>query len=136
ADLFLDTFYCGAHTTASDALWAGLPLVTCCGMTFASRVAASLLRTLDLAELITSTASDYEALALKLARNPSDLAMIREKLRRNRQTSPLFDTIRFTRHLEAVYLAARSGPSVGLCQGIFRSLTSTNAVNTSVTFCW
>lgn len=103
ADLFLDTFNCGAHTTASDALWAGLPLVTCCGSTFASRVAASLLRALDLDELTTFSPSDYENLALRLAHDRAALAAIREKLWRNRQTHALFDTARFTRHLEGAY---------------------------------
>jgi len=103
ADLFLDTFNYGAHTTASDALWAGLPVVTCCGATFASRVGASLLRALDLAELITSSPSDYESLALRLARDRAALAAIRQKLWRNRQTHSLFDSARFTRHLEAGY---------------------------------
>jgi predicted O-linked N-acetylglucosamine transferase (SPINDLY family) len=113
ADLFLDTFNCGAHTTASDALWAGLPLVTCVGTTFASRVAASLLHALDLGELVTSSPSDYEGLALKLARDGDALAAIRDRLWRNRQTHPLFDTARFTRHLEqgygAIWERARRG---------------------------
>ena len=103
ADLFLDTLPYNAHTTASDALWAGLPLVTCPGETFAGRVAASLLKAVGLSELITTSLADYEALALKLAREPSLLASFKAKLARNRGTHPLFDTGRFTRHIEAAY---------------------------------
>jgi protein O-GlcNAc transferase len=104
ADLFLDTLPYNAHTTASDALWAGLPLVTCLGETFAGRVAASLLKAVGLPELITSSIEDYEALALRLARDPVLLAAIKDKLLRNRDICPLFDTARFTRHLEAAYI--------------------------------
>jgi predicted O-linked N-acetylglucosamine transferase (SPINDLY family) len=103
ADLFLDTLPYNAHTTASDALWAGLPLVTCLGETFAGRVAASLLKAVGLRELITTSLEDYEALALKLARDPTLLASIKAKLARNRSTHPLFNTARFTRHVEAAY---------------------------------
>jgi protein O-GlcNAc transferase len=105
ADLFLGTFHYGAHTTASDALWMGLPLVTVCGAPFASRVAASLLTSLGLAELITQSPAEYLALALRLARDPVLLGAIRDKLATNRDTSPLFDVQRFTRHLEAAYMA-------------------------------
>ncbi len=104
ADLFLDTLPYNAHTTAADALWAGLPVVTCVGDTFPSRVAGSLLNAIGLPELVTHTLQDYEALALKLAREPARLADIKAKLARNRDTFPLFDTARFTRHLEAAYL--------------------------------
>jgi predicted O-linked N-acetylglucosamine transferase (SPINDLY family) len=104
ADLFLDTFPVNAHTTASDALWAGLPLVTLRGETFVSRVAASLLAAVGLPELITDSLADYEALALKLARTPALLAAIREKLQAGRATAPLFDTDRFRRHIESAYL--------------------------------
>jgi protein O-GlcNAc transferase len=104
ADLFLDTLPCNAHTTASDALWTGLPLVTCTGSTFAARVATSVLHAIGLPELITSNPDGYEALALKLARNPALLADIKAKLIRNRGTYPLFDTDRFARHLEAAYM--------------------------------
>ncbi len=104
ADLFLDTTPYNAHTTGSDALWAGVPLVTCLGSTFASRVAASLLKAVGLDELITNSLAEYEALALKLARDPAPLASVRAKLKRNRETYPLFDTARFTRHLEAAYV--------------------------------
>jgi predicted O-linked N-acetylglucosamine transferase (SPINDLY family) len=104
ADLFVDTLPCNAHTTASDALWAGLPLLTCYGTTFAGRVAASLLKTIDLPELITQTPEQYEALAIELALNPDKLQTIKEKLATNRATSPLFDTQGFTKDLEKVYL--------------------------------
>ncbi|HWI14079.1 MAG TPA: acetylglucosamine transferase, partial [Burkholderiales bacterium] len=103
ADLFLDTLPYNAHTTASDALWAGLPVVTCKGTTFAGRVAASLLQAVGLPELVTATYEEYEAVALELARNSSRLAQIKAKLARNRTQSALFDTERFTRHLEAAY---------------------------------
>ncbi len=103
ADLCLDTLPYNAHTTASDALWAGLPVLTCLGETFAGRVAASLLRAIDLDELITRTLAEYEALALRLARDPGYLAMIKDTLARNRDTSPLFDTQSATRHIEIAY---------------------------------
>lgn len=105
ADFYLDTLPYNAHSSASDALMAGLPVVTCTGESFASRVAASLLRALDMPELITETLEDYEALALKLARNPDYLSGVREKLARNRETQPLFDCARFCRHIEAAYEA-------------------------------
>lgn len=105
ADLFLDTFHCGAHTTASDALWTGLPVLTCRGSTFASRVGASLLESLGLTELIASSAAEYEASALKLARQPVQLAAMKAKLAATRDSCALFDTARFTRNLEAAYLA-------------------------------
>lgn len=103
ADLFLDTLPYNAHTTASDALWAGLPLVTCAGDTFASRVASSLLTAVGLPELITRSLEEYEALALHLARQPAELAALREKLSRNRLTSTLFDTPAYARHLESAF---------------------------------
>ena len=104
ADLFLDTTPCNAHTTASDALWAGLPLLTCMGETFASRVAASLLKAIELPELITETQADYEKLAIDLAKTPEKLNAIIEKLERNRLTTPLFDTTLFTKHIEVAYM--------------------------------
>jgi predicted O-linked N-acetylglucosamine transferase (SPINDLY family) len=104
ADLFLDTLPCGAHTTASDALWAGVPLLTCLGETFAGRVAASLLRAVGLSELITTSLEDYEALALKLAHDRALLAAVKSNLARNRDTYPLFDTARFTKHIESAYV--------------------------------
>jgi protein O-GlcNAc transferase len=103
ADLFLDTLPYNAHTTASDALWAGLPVLTCLGETFVGRVAASLLRAIGLPELITTSLEDYESLALKLVGEPSLLASIKAKLARNRDTTPLFDTARITRQIEAAY---------------------------------
>src|SRR5215471_348854 len=103
ADLFLDTLYYNAHATTTDALWAGLPVLTCAGSTFASRVAGSLLEAVGLPELITPTLGDYEALALRIARDPALLASIKRKLQSNRAAYPLFDTKRFTRHLEAAY---------------------------------
>jgi len=105
ADVFLDTLPYNAHTTASDALWVGLPLLTCLGTTFAGRVAASLLNAVGLPELVTSSLADYEALALRLARDPAALAAIKEKLARNRDRFPLFDTERMTRSLEAAFEA-------------------------------
>ncbi|MGH9579284.1 MAG: hypothetical protein ACRD3R_17735, partial [Terriglobales bacterium] len=105
ADLFLDTLPYNAHTTGSDALWAGLPLLTCQGTTFPGRVAASLLKAVGVPELITSSREEYEALALALATHPAQSAEIRAKLARNRTTHPLFDTDRFRRHIEAAYLA-------------------------------
>jgi protein O-GlcNAc transferase len=103
ADLFLDTLPYNAHTTASDALWAGLPLLTSLGSTFAGRVAASLLNAAGLPELITASLNDYEALALRLARDPLLLASVKEKLAHNRDKCPLFDTKRITRRIEAAY---------------------------------
>ena len=105
ADLFLDTLPYNAHTTASDALWAGLPVLTCLGESFAARVAASLLNAIQLPELITSTQEEYEALAVELATNPEKLTAIRQKLEMNRLTTPLFDTERFTRNIEKAYTA-------------------------------
>jgi predicted O-linked N-acetylglucosamine transferase (SPINDLY family) len=103
ADLFIDTLPCNAHTTASDALWAGLPVLTCMGESFASRVAGSLLNAIGMPELVTTTQADYEALAIDLALNPAKLAALKAKLEKNRLTTPLFDTPRFTKHLEAAY---------------------------------
>ena len=104
ADLFLDTFPYNAHTTASDALWTGLPVLTLMGRSFASRVAASLLNAVGLPELITSTQEEYEALAIELALNPHKLADIKLKLAKNRLTTPLFDTPLFTKNLESAYI--------------------------------
>src|SRR4029079_2759923 len=104
ADLFLDTLPYNAHTTASDALWAGLPLLTCLGAGFDGRVAASLLETIGLPELVTHSIEDYESLALGLARDPARLQGLRARLQANRLTSPLYDTDRFRRDLETAYL--------------------------------
>jgi protein O-GlcNAc transferase len=119
ADLFLDTLPYNAHTTASDALWAGLPLITRPGRTFAGRVAASLLTAAGLPELIVETAEDYEALAGALARDPARLRGLRETLARNRLSAPLFDTARYVRGLERAYVrmweaSQRGAPPEGL----------------------
>ena len=106
ADLFIDTFNCNAHTTASDALWAGLPLVTKLGNSFAARVAGSLLTAIGLPELIAESNEGYEALILDLANNPKRLIAIKEKLAVNRLSTPLFDTELFTKHLEDGYQQA------------------------------
>lgn len=103
ADLFLDTLPYNAHTTASDALWAGLPVLTCMAQSFASRVAASLLEAVQLPELITTTQHDYEALALALATDPTRLANIRRKLEKNRLSAPLFDAGLFAEAIERAY---------------------------------
>lgn len=104
ADLFLDTLPHNAHTTASDALWCGVPVITCLGTTFAGRVAASLLHAVGLGDLVTHSLEDYEALALRLANDPEQLAAVKVRLAANRDATPLFDTAGYTRHLEAAYL--------------------------------
>src|ERR1700722_9725027 len=103
ADLCLDTLPYNAHTTASDALWAGLPVLTCLGGSFAGRVAASLLKAIGLDALITHSLADYEALALRLVRDPAYLAALKDRLIRNRDESLLFDTQSATRHIESAY---------------------------------
>ncbi len=103
ADLFIDTFPCNAHTTASDALWAGLPVLTCMGNSFASRVAGSLLNAMEMPELITHSQEAYEAKAIDFATNSAKLKEIHEKLKRNRLTTPLYDTATFTNHIEEAY---------------------------------
>ncbi len=103
ADLFVDTFYYNAHTTASDALWAGLPVVTCLGEAFASRVAASLLGAMGLPELVTDTREQYEALIVELATQPDKLAAIKDRLAQNRLAQPLFQTDLYARHLEKAF---------------------------------
>ena len=104
ADLFLDSAPYGAHTTASDALWAGLPVLTCCGESFASRVAASLLEAMKMPELISTTQAEYERLAIELGRNPVKIAALKAKLEKNRFTTPLFNSRSYTRHIEAAYI--------------------------------
>jgi predicted O-linked N-acetylglucosamine transferase (SPINDLY family) len=104
ADLFLDTLPYNAHTTTSDALWVGLPVLTLMGQSFASRVAASLLNAIELPELVTNTQEEYEALAVQLCKNPKKLAEIKLRLDNNRLTSPLFDTPLFTKNIEAAYI--------------------------------
>lgn len=103
ADLFLDTLPVNAHTTASDALWAGVPVVTCMGETFIARVAGSLLHAVGLPDLVTQSLDDYRALALKLAHSPQILAVLRQHLIEKRMQLPLFDTPRLTAGLEALY---------------------------------
>lgn len=114
ADLLLDTMPYNAHATSCDALWAGLPVLTCAGASFAARVASSLLKAVDLPELVTKTPDDYERMAFELATNPDRLAALREKLAANRLTAPLFDTMRFTRHIEAAYSAMMERRRAGL----------------------
>ena len=114
AHLFLDTTPYNAHTTASEALWAGLPMLTQIGETFAGRVAASLLEAIGLPELITKLQSDYEARAIELAMSPEELSAIKDKLAKNRMTTPLFDTELYTRHLEAAYEAIWERYHLGL----------------------
>ena len=104
ADLFIDTLPCNAHTTASDALRMGLPVLTCIGSSFASRVAASLLKAINLPELITTTQEQYESLAIELATNPEKIKIIKDKLVGNLATSALYNTPLFTKHLESAYL--------------------------------
>src|SRR5262249_13809306 len=103
ADLFLDTLPYNAHSTASDALWAALPVVTCRGRSFAGRAAASVLYAMGMPDLVTDSLAAYEALALRLATEPRSLALLRERLEQNRSTCPLFDADRFRRNIEAAY---------------------------------
>ena len=103
ADLFLDTLPYNAHTSCSDALWAGLPVITCYGKAFPGRVAASLLKAIDLPELVTTRLGDYEAKALELAKNLALLAATKQKLLRNRRATPLYDSERFRQAIEAAY---------------------------------
>lgn len=103
ADLFLDTFYCGAHTTAADSLWAGLPVLTCPGKTMAARISASIVRAAGMPELVAADREAYEAAAFRLATQPGELAALREKLARTRTTSPMFDTERRVRELDHAF---------------------------------
>jgi predicted O-linked N-acetylglucosamine transferase (SPINDLY family) len=103
ADLCLDTLPYNAHTTACDALWAGTPIVTCLGETFVGRVATSLLYAIKLPELVRTTLQGYERLAIELATQPVKLAGIKRRLAANRDTAPLFDTARFTGHMETAF---------------------------------
>jgi predicted O-linked N-acetylglucosamine transferase (SPINDLY family) len=119
ADLFLDTLPYNAHTTASDALWAGVPLLTCAGEAFASRIAASLLTTAGLAELITENLADYEALALRLAGDPARLQALRTRLRQQRAEHSLFSTARLRDHLEEAYLRMHARSQQGLAPQAF-----------------
>ena len=112
ADLFLDTLPCNAHTTASDALWAGLPVLTCAGQSFAGRVAASLVEAAGLSELVTGNLDAYAALALTLAREPARLQSLRSRLEAAR-ASPLFDVARLCRHIEAAYASMWQNAEAG-----------------------
>ena len=103
ADLFLDTFPYNAHTTSSDALGGGVPVLTLQGQTFAARVAASLLTNIGIPELIVNTSQEYCSLAIELASNPKKLSSIKSKLIANRDSTPLFDTHLFVRHIETAY---------------------------------
>jgi predicted O-linked N-acetylglucosamine transferase (SPINDLY family) len=103
ADLFLDTLPCNAHTTASDALWAGLPVLTLPGQTFAGRVASSLLTAIELPELIAKSVQDYESIAVYLGHHPNALGALKSKLNANRLSRPLFDTERYTEKLECAF---------------------------------
>ena len=105
ANLFLDTLHCNAHTTASDALWVGLPVLTCLGQAFPGRVASSLLRAVGLAELVVDSLKDYEDLALALASDPARLDALRQRLIENRLRTPLFDTALFAKHTETAFTA-------------------------------
>jgi len=104
ADLFLDTFPFNAGTTANDALWAGLPLLTLSGEAFASRMAGSLLMALEIPELIAKSVEEYESIAIQLAKSCEKLQVIKNKITKNRFTANLFDTTSFTKHLEAAYV--------------------------------
>ena len=106
ADIFLDTFNYNAHTTACDALWAGTPIITKLGKSFASRVAGSLLTAINLSELITNSEAEYENLILRLATSPLEIEKIKKRLHENRYSEPLFDTKKYTKHLEEAFLEA------------------------------
>ena len=120
ADLFLDTLPHNAHTTASDALWAGLPVITCLGTTFAGRVAASLLKAAGLTQLISGNLEDYEAMGLKIAQDPAECSRLKTQLANNRLTCPLFDTARYTRHLEAAFATMHERYQHGLAPASFK----------------
>jgi len=118
AGLYLDCLPFNGHSTVGDALWAGLPVVSCLGSRFAGRVAASMLYAVGLPELVTKSLDDYEALAIQLATDPTLLAAVRRKLDANRRTQPLFDNDRYRRHIEAAYrtmceMSWRSEPQRG-----------------------
>jgi len=114
AGLFLDTLPFNAHTTASDALWTGLPVVTCMGESMPARVAASLLHAVGMPELITRTLTEYEELAVRLATHPDELERVREKLARHRLDAPLFNTARYIRNLESAYEQIHERSQAGL----------------------
>jgi predicted O-linked N-acetylglucosamine transferase (SPINDLY family) len=119
ADLFLDTFPYNGHTTATDALWAGVPVLTYSGETFASRVAGSLLKAAGLPELVTTSVADYERVARRLATEPNEISRIKEKLQANRPTCALFDADRFRHHLEQAFAIAHEHRRRGLQPACF-----------------
>jgi len=104
ADLFLDTQPYNAHTTCSDALWMGVPVLTCAGSTFSARVAGSLLKAAGLPQLVTHSLDAYTQQALHLAKNPELLMSLKQQLLNERRNSALFDTARFTQDLEQIYM--------------------------------
>ncbi len=114
ADLFLDTFYCGAHTTTADALWGGLPVLNWAGNTMASRIGASIVRAAGLQELIASDHVSYEDAAFRLATHPEELAALRERLARKRESGALFDTSRRVRELDRAFLMMWERHAAGL----------------------
>jgi predicted O-linked N-acetylglucosamine transferase (SPINDLY family) len=114
ADLFIDTLPYNAHTTASDALWAGVPVLTCKGRSYAGRVGASLLRALDLNALITNDLDEYVQVAVALAQDPARLAAVRSALQKKLLNEPLFDLKRFTRNIEQSFLTAIERKTAGL----------------------
>lgn len=114
ADLVLDTLYYNAHTTTSDALWVGCPVVTCIGTTFPARVAASILTAMGLSELITESISDYEKLALSLATQPQRLAALRDKISQNKSSTALFNTRAYAGYLEQLYMNMHKRQQAGL----------------------
>jgi predicted O-linked N-acetylglucosamine transferase (SPINDLY family) len=124
AELALDTELYNAHTTASDALWTGVPMITMLGKTFAGRVGASLLTAIGLPELIVADLDGYETLAIRLATDPGALAALKAKLAANRLTQPLFDAPRFTRHIEAAYLTMIDKARRGEAPASFRVLAA------------
>ena len=102
-DLFLDTFNVNAHTTTSDSLWAGLPVLTMVGKSFSARVSASLLDSIGLKELVTNNISEYESMAINLAKNRNKLSKIRNRLNKNRKSYPLFNTSLYCKNLEKAF---------------------------------
>jgi predicted O-linked N-acetylglucosamine transferase (SPINDLY family) len=113
ADLYLDTSPYNAHSTATDALWAGVPVLTCAGKAFAARVAASALTAVGLPELITNSLADYERMGLELLQDPRRLRDLRSRLESRRESAPLFDTTRLCRHIEAAYSGMHSRAARG-----------------------
>jgi protein O-GlcNAc transferase len=124
ADLFLDTLPYNAHTTSSDALWAGLPVLTCIGRAFPGRVAASILRAVGLSDLITNNLEEYAEKAFELATHPEQLREVRDRLAHNRTRYPLFDTTRFCRNLESAYTTMLQRYESGLAPETFAVASS------------